>query len=196
MSDFFPVLKKLTEKYQAFSFFILTAVMAYYCAVNTSVVLDDAFIYFRITENLLTTGKPIFNAGDNSFIATSPLWVFLLALAKALFPHTGLPLIAKLLSIALLGVAAALAYFAFRQEIGKWSVFLGAPFLLSATINSCLGTEIAVLYAAMFGVFWGSLRNQPLWTGLFLGLGYLARSELVLMLLPITTYGATRSVCH
>lgn len=46
-----------------------TAVCLYYYFVLQPVILDDAFIYFRIVNNLIETGRPVFNIGD--FL---PLW--------------------------------------------------------------------------------------------------------------------------
>ena len=43
-------------------------------------ITDDTFIHLRFVENLLERGEFSFNPGDKAYGATSPLWVFGLAL--------------------------------------------------------------------------------------------------------------------
>ncbi len=62
-------------------------------------VQDDGFIYFRIASNVAHGAGPVFNAGERVDAATSPVWLWLLALAATL----GLPLP---LAAAWLGLAA------------------------------------------------------------------------------------------
>ena len=47
-------------------------------------VTDDTFIHLRYAENLLHRGEFAFNPGEHSYGATSPLWIFGLALLLAL----------------------------------------------------------------------------------------------------------------
>ncbi len=44
-------------------------------------IQDDGFIYFRIAENAAEGHGPVFNPGDRVDAATSPVWLWLLALA-------------------------------------------------------------------------------------------------------------------
>ena len=74
----------------------ITALSLYYYLVFQPVILDDAFIYFRLVNNLIETGMPVFNAGDTFFVATSPLWTLFLAASKVGFPIISLELIAKI----------------------------------------------------------------------------------------------------
>jgi hypothetical protein len=71
-------------------FLSATALGAYYFLVSTPVILDDVFIYFRIDGNMVKTGKPVFNAGDNHFAATSGLWTMLLAIHTCVFTALGI----------------------------------------------------------------------------------------------------------
>ena len=43
-------------------------------------ITDDTFIHLRYVENLLERGEFSFNPGDKTYGATSPLWIFGLAL--------------------------------------------------------------------------------------------------------------------
>jgi hypothetical protein len=159
--------------------------MAYYWAVTTSVVLDDVYIYFRLAENFLRLGTPVFNAGDPFFIATSPLWTLMLAAGKWIVPSLDIVLLARALWLALL---IAASFFARRLLSGRSpaaSVFAGAPFLLSPAVGLMAGGEIALLYAAFLGALWAGIRDKPFAAGLFLGTGMLARGEFVFMALPL-----------
>jgi arabinofuranosyltransferase len=70
---------------------------------------DDGFINLRVVEQLLAGNGPVFNAGERVEIATSPLWVALLAMADAVTPWVPLAWIAVVLGITAtaLGVLAA-----------------------------------------------------------------------------------------
>lgn len=166
----------------------ITFVCLYYYLVYQSVVLDDAFIYFRVADNFMEMGKPVFNIGDSQFVATSPLWILFLVAGKMILPFFTLELIAKLWWGILLAGASAFAYSAFRPFVGRWAVFASCPFFLSPVISSMTGNEIALLYLAMFGLIWACAVRKPIYSGLFLGIGYLARGEFVLAVIPLFLY--------
>lgn len=46
---------------------------------------EDAFIYVRVVEHLVAGHGPVFNAGERVEAATSPLWVFVLAVPRWAF---------------------------------------------------------------------------------------------------------------
>lgn len=164
----------------------ITTICAYYSFIhNYNVTLDDAFIYFRVVENLLETGKPEFNIGDNYFVVTSALWTFMLALGKIMLPFLEIETIAKLFWFLSLVFASFFAYLTFIPFIKNWSCFIGIPFFLSPIICSMMGTEIALLYAATFATFWAYSRNKPVYIGIGLAVGYLARGEFILISLPL-----------
>jgi hypothetical protein len=169
-------------------FSIVLLVCSYYCAISTSVVLDDAFIYFRVVENFLRSGIPVFNQGENYFIVTSPLWTFLLAVGKFLFRTMELEILAKLLWIVSLMLASYFTYESFSSFLGRWAILLPSLFFLSPAVGSMMGNEIALLYTAIFGLLWASTKNKPIWSGVFFGIGYLARGEFLLFIIPVSIY--------
>ena len=169
-------------------FGVILIISSYYCALSTSVVLDDAFIYFRVVENFLHTGTPVFNSGDNYFVVTSPLWTFLLATGKFLFHTLELEVLAKFLWIIFLMLASFFAYKTFSPFLNRWAILTPCIFFLSPAIGSMMGNEIALLYAAMFGMVWSLTKNNPILTGIFLGTGYLARGEFILFIIPAIVY--------
>lgn len=182
-SLFFRIINNDTARFSG-----ITLACLFYYLVYQSVILDDAFIYFRIVKNLIEMGKPVFNIGDTSFVATSPLWVVILAASKVILPFFTLELIAKLWWAILLTAASTFAYFTFSPFIGKWAVFAACPFFLSPVIGSMTGNEIALLYLALFGLIWACIFQKPIYSGIFLGIGYLARGEFVLAVIPLFLY--------
>ncbi len=71
---------------------------------------EDAFIYYRIVENLLDGGGPVFNLGERVEAYTGPLWLGLLALGRALVPdgvHLEWIAVGLGLALSVAGLAAA-----------------------------------------------------------------------------------------
>ncbi len=46
-------------------------------------ITDDTYIHLRYAENLLQYGEFSFNPGQQTYGATSPLWIFGLALSRS-----------------------------------------------------------------------------------------------------------------
>jgi arabinofuranosyltransferase len=69
---------------------------------------EDAFINFRIVDNLFAGDGPVFNAGERVETATSPLWLGILAVGRALL---GWGVAIEWIAV-VLGLAAAIAAFA------------------------------------------------------------------------------------
>ena len=182
-----PVLRRARRvcRSSVFWFGAFTAAGAYYWAVSTFIGLDDAYIYFRIAENLASTGRPVFNAGDAGFIATSPLWVALLAAGKWIVPALDLVVFAKGLYLLCLVLAAWFAYRLIRPRLAVGAPLIAAPFLLSHGLAGMAGGEIALLIAAFMGTLWAAAEERPGWTGIFIGAGILARGEFILVLPPV-----------
>lgn len=172
-------------------FLVVLLVCAIYSALRTAqllpapIALDDAYIYLRVVANLLATGRPEFNAGDPRLVVTSPLWTGLLAAAQAALPFLDPASVAKALWLFCLGAASVFAYLAWRPQLRGWSAFLPVPFFLSPLIASMMGTEVALLYAALFATLLAHLRSKAVITGIALGLAYLCRGEAALLVVPI-----------
>gem|GEM_PF-6084415 len=163
--------------------------MAYYWTLSTGVILDDAYIYFRLAENFLRLGKPVFNAGDSAFIATSVLWTFLLTAVKGLFPFLNIVLIAKGMWLLLLILASYFAHRLWARHDAVSAIFAGAPFLLSPAVGLMTGGEIALLYSALLGALWAGDRDKAFAAGIFLGIGILTRGEFIFLAAPLLVHG-------
>ena len=166
-------------------FLLITAASAAFCAFHETVVLDDAFIYFRVVHNLVDLGRAEINPGDGLVTVTSPLWTLLLALPAKLWPALPVHVVAKALWLSLLALASGFVFLITRRWARRWAPFVAIPFFLSPMINSMMGNEIALLYAALFLTLWACLGGRVVLAGVGLGLGYLARSEFALMVVPV-----------
>lgn len=60
---------------------------------------DDAFINFRVIDQIFAGNGPVFNAGERVEIATSPLWLGILALARGAFFWAPLEWVAVVLGV-------------------------------------------------------------------------------------------------
>ncbi len=76
---------------------------------------EDAFINFRIVDQIFVGHGPVFNAGERVEAATSPLWLFILVVGRALFGA-----FASIEWIALVaGLAAAIGAFVVAGSAAK-----------------------------------------------------------------------------
>jgi len=171
-------------------FLLVLIVCLYHFSLHYPVVLDDAFIYFRVVENFIALGSLEFNLSDGSFIATSPLWTFLLIILKTLFTSISLETLSKVTWLFLLSGAAWFAYQAFTPYLQKWSVFIPVPLFMSPMLGSMLGNEIALLFFLLFATYWACLKEKIILLGVFIGLGYLTRGEFIFISIPITLHFA------
>ncbi len=142
---------------------------------------DDAFINFRIVRQLQSGNGPVFNTGDRVEAGTSPVWIFVLAVADVLLPVT-LEWIAVVFSIAATaaGVGCALAG-ARRLWAGSdaWLIPVGALVYVSVPAawdfsTSGLETGLGMLW---IGMSWWALAR---WS---FELGEVARAPRALCLL-------------
>ena len=128
---------------------------------------DDGFINLRVVEQLLAGNGPVFNAGERVEIATSPLWVAVLAALAAVTPWIPLAWTAVILGIAAtgLGLVAAMA---------------GALRLAGGDGRAGLAVPLGVLVVVALPPFW-DFASSGLETGLSLawigGCWYLLAGE-------------------
>jgi arabinofuranosyltransferase len=163
---------------------------------------EDAFINFRIVDQLMAGHGPVFNAGERVETYTSALWLALLAVGRTTL---GLFMGPEWTSV-LLGLAAAVAAFAVAarasRRLGE-SGRLGEPGRLFVPIGLVAAAAIPVVWdfatsGLEMGLVWlwiaGSWavlshvvhqatpsRRVRRWSLVLLGLGPLVRPELGLM---------------
>jgi arabinofuranosyltransferase len=159
---------------------------------------DDAFITFRAVRSVLNGDGPVFNAGERVEVATSPLWLWLLAGVAAV-----LPVDVSWIAVVLGGVGSAaglalacLGTAALHPPVGDAGsrrlllpagalVFLSVP-ATWAFLTS--GLETGLIFAWLGAVWFGTARvaaspapTRPLWLLVVVGLGPLVRPDLAIV---------------
>ena len=179
--------KAISETWLNGLFVVLFVVHILYLLFNAKLVLDDAFIYYRVAENFLAGNGSVFNIGDKTFIVTSPLWLYLLIAGKALFPALSLPALAYILYL----VFAILACFLLRKLLISWDCLAAAlsPIaVLSMTpTGSCVGMETTLVFSLGIAVLLAYSSRRHLLLGLLSSLLYLARPDQLILVALVGT---------
>ena len=103
---------------------VVAAIAAFWHApAFRAAIQDDGFIYCRIADNAAHGFGPVFNRGDRVDAATSPVWVWLLALAVRL--GIAAPVAAQIFGL-LAAVAAVVLAARWALELGGSSLAFGA----------------------------------------------------------------------
>lgn len=157
---------------------------------------DDAFINFRVVEQLLAGNGPVFNAGERVEVGTSPLWVVILALTSLV----GLPVewVAVLLGLTLAGTGLGLAQLAAARLVPsgrRRPLIVPAGALVVAALPpfwdfATSGLETGLSFAWLGACGWrlalhrpaapDSERRVPVRLAALLGLGPLIRPDFVI----------------
>lgn len=165
---------------------------------------DDAFINYRIVQQLRAGHGPVFNIGERIEAGTSPLWIFLLAVCDLLTPIR-LEWIALLLGLGCTVGAVALGCQTGCRAVRHSSQ--RAPLLpLGMLVYACLppawdfatsGLEtglgllwLAASFAALSRPFEPATGAPPWRAGVLLGLGPLIRPDFVVYTLVFAVAGA------
>lgn len=154
--------------------------------IHVTVFLDDVFIYLRVAKNIANGTGPVLNPGDQHFPVTSPLWVFLLSFLHKVFGFIDLMELSKIIFTVFLGLASFLGFVCLRFYIGSWAILIPLPVFFNFITLSTVGGEIALVYLCIFGILWAYyIKKNFLFTGVWAAAAYLARGELVLLVVPI-----------
>lgn len=160
-------------------------------------ITDDTFIHLRYARNLLERGEVSFNPGEPTYGATSPLWIFGLALLLKL----GLPaalaawLLGAVCGLGVILVADAILSRLSYPEAWKLVVLVAVvadPWFLRWTFS---GMETPLATLALLVLLWPlvsgrdlgwGLTREPLWRrylgwGVAAGLAGLVRPEFLLL---------------
>ncbi len=144
--------------------------------VNVGVVLDDAYVYLRVAENMAHTGKPLFNADDTFNITTSPLWMLVVSGLAIATPVGALVLACKFVFVACLIGASRLLAGVVRSESSILAGLSAAPIFFSASMPTLAGMETGLCLLTAVGLIW-SFRRDDQWTPIWAALFYLSRPE-------------------
>jgi arabinofuranosyltransferase len=121
---------------------------------------DDAFITFRVVEQLLAGAGPVFNEGERVQVFTHPLWLFVLTAWRA----TGLTLFpgAMVLSGALFAAGLGFLYAAFRRKPAALAVAFVAMFLCRPIVDFATGgLETPATLLLFCAALWAIRAGHP-----------------------------------
>ena len=169
---------------------IVTIICMLVYIIQAEVGMDDAFIYFRIANNIINGNGPVFNVGDMHMPATSPLWLYLLAFGKYI---TSLDLIevSKFLYLIFLIITSYVSYQLLCKKIGWGVILLPIAIFFNKVTVSYLGGEVALANCLIILILWAYvIRNNLSLTFFLIALAYLTRGEIVLIALPIALHAA------
>jgi arabinofuranosyltransferase len=177
-------------------------------------VVDDAYINFRIVENILRGDGPVYNVGERVEAGTSPAWLAVLSGLSALLGPFGLAL--PWIAVGA-GVAAGVAGLAFAQTTSlilcrraqlaghrrgavvpaaAWIVIGVPPFWEFVASGLEVGLGLLWIGASAYVVA-SALRSEPPgWRALLIGLGPLVRPEFAILaavLLPALWWKTART---
>ena len=160
---------------------------------------DDAYIDFRVVDNMLHGLGPVFNAGERVEAYTSPLWVGMLAALHWAFGFVDLPwtavVLGLLMSIAGLATASYAALLLWRDGEGdRVAVPVGAAVFVAVSPVwdfATSGLETGLVFAWLGATFLALVRlwheapeRAPSWwarpvpVAVLIGLGPLIRPDL------------------
>jgi arabinofuranosyltransferase len=80
-------------------------------------VEEDAFLNFRIVDQIRAGHGPVFNVGERVEVATSPLWLGVLVVARTVLPFVAIEHVSIVLGLALTGVGV---WWAQRAAMTFW----------------------------------------------------------------------------
>ena len=156
-------------------------------------VQEDAFIDFRIIDNLLAGHGPVFNVGERVEAYSDPLWLFTLAGLRLLLPFISLEWISVASGLASTAAGVLLGGRAVQRlaESRDGQVALPVGLLIFSVVAGVWefvtgGLEMGMVFSWIGLTFWllvrlEERRRSPAWCAFVAGLGSLERPELVLM---------------
>jgi hypothetical protein len=154
--------------------------------------IDDAFITFRYSRNIVEGQGFVYNPGSRVLGTTTPLFTVLLAAISALVQGQEFPFHAMAVSaIADAGTAALLFLLARRLTGSRWmGALLGglwaiAPMSVTFAVG---GMETSVNILWMVGAVWLYIVERPGWMGILAALGVLTRIDAVIWIGPLFAY--------
>jgi len=143
--------------------------------------LDDAWIHLSYAKNLLHHGYFTYNPGTVETGATSPLWVFVLALALGVLRAPVLA--AKVAGLACAAACVAATHHELRRLGGRTAAWTGALLLAldpAWVMAACSGMEVPLAGLMLILLVGQVRRRRPGGAGVIMGLLILTRPEGVL----------------
>jgi arabinofuranosyltransferase len=148
---------------------------------------EDAFINFRVVEQIVHGNGPVFNAGERVEAFTSPLWLAVLVVVRAIVGADNLAWGTVIVGLAIAAAAFVIGSLGIRRSDDEIAVPIGLIAVASIPVvwdYSTSGLENAIVWLWL-AVCWQVLRDVPLRRPALalavIGLGPLLRPDLTLM---------------
>lgn len=154
-------------------------------------IIDDAFITFRYSRNVVAGEGFVYNSGEKILGTTTPLYAGVMALVGAVFgEHYA---IYALILNAFADAAGVVFLFLIalwltkNQLVAGWVALLWAlsPYSVTFAIG---GMETSVHNLFMLGAWYSFLTHRSRWLGVLCALGVLTRPDALLWALPLLLF--------
>lgn len=154
--------------------------------------IDDAFITFRYSRNIVAGEGFVYNPGVHTLGTTTPLYTLVMAGIGAVTGGGDYPWYALTVNTLADMATAALLYLLARRLTGSrgWAALLGLLWAVSPmSVTFAVGgmeTSVAILW--MIAATYAFVTDRPIWLGIFAALGFLTRIDSVLWSGPLLVW--------
>jgi hypothetical protein len=154
--------------------------------------IDDAFITFRYSRNIVSGEGFVYNPGVHTLGTTTPLFTLVMAGISLLTGGGDFPWYALLVNTLADMLTAALLYLLVRRLSGSrwWGALLGMLWAVSPmSVTFAVGgmeTSVAILW--MVAATYAFVTDRPVLLGVFAALGFLTRIDSVLWSGPLLLF--------
>jgi hypothetical protein len=154
-------------------------------------VVDDAYIYLRVVDNIIAGKGWTYNAHNSVNPLTSPLFPLLLIPLRFI----GLDAIGTLWTAYGLGILAiaVLQYLAFRHEGRLLATVMALTTASGGVLMRSAGMETSIFLACILASALAYQRNRPLLAGVLAGAAALARPEGVALIAVLSAVHLLRT---
>ena len=154
--------------------------------------IDDAFITFRYSRNIVSGEGFVYNPGVRTLGTTTPLYTLLMAGMSLLAGGQDFPWYALTINALAAAATAALLFLLLKRVTNSlWlGTLIGLLWDISPTSVTFAvgGMEKAVNILWLVGATYFFITDRPVWMGVFIGLAFLTRIDSVLWFGPLLLY--------
>jgi hypothetical protein len=184
---------KLTQQTQTrllLALVIIVALVAHVLPLPRTI--DDAFITFRYSRNIVSGEGFVYNPGVHTLGTTTPLYTLLMAGMSLLAGGQDFQWYALTVNALAAAATAVLLFLLLKRVTGSlWlGTLIGLLWGISPTSVAFAvgGMETAVNILWLVGAMYFFITDRPVWMGVFIGLAFLTRIDSVLWFGPLLLY--------
>src|SRR5579859_3359028 len=159
-------------------------------------IIDDAYITFRYSRNIVEGQGFVYNPGEYTLGTTTPLYTLLMAAISFVLRGEDFPTYAIAVNALADAGTAVLLFLIVRRLTGRTltgtvlGVLLGvlwgiAPMSVTFAVGG-METSLSIFFA--IAAVWLYLEDRVFWMGIVVGLGFLTRIDALLWIGPLLLY--------